>query len=191
VTIRFSVAKVWDLSSRKGLLAAGWVLGGTIEPGTVLADPDGATTTVLSVEFQSPADRESGQTTLLLERTTPSPVVAEVTLTAVSSPAELATYEYLLVFETEERTPPPQTVLISEVTLGPPRTVLYHRGLKQWQFNRSLGASLLYDDRNQGRTQRVSRAEAEETCRRMGTRLPTETDLRHLVLSGEANLRRS
>jgi hypothetical protein len=186
VTIRFSVAKVWDLPSRSGLLASGWVLGGTIEPGAVLANPDGATARVLGVEFQSPRDRETGQVTLLLERTSPSPVAEETTLTSVSSPADQASYEYHLIFATEERTPPPQTVMISEVTLGPERTVLYHRGQKRWNFNRDLGTSLLYDDRNQGRAQRVSQAEAEATCRDMGTRLPSPEDLRQLILAGEA-----
>lgn len=74
MTIRFSVERMYDLADEKGLLASGWILGGDISPGMVLGDGTGARTTVLAIEFESPEDRRTGQITLLLERTTPSPV---------------------------------------------------------------------------------------------------------------------
>jgi len=64
-------------------LASGRVLSGVISKGTVLRDEtSGAQTTVLAVEFLTPADREAGRRTLLLERTTPSPVVEGRVLTS-------------------------------------------------------------------------------------------------------------
>jgi hypothetical protein len=186
VAIRFVVANVWDLSSRSGLLASGWVIGGPIEPGAVLRGDYGATTRVLGLELQSPADRRTGQLTYVLERTDPSPVVADATLTVVSRMADPPTYEYLVLFQSEEQTALPVTVLVSEVTLGPPRAINYHQSQRRWTFNPALGARLLFDDEILDQTRRVSRAEAEEVCQSLGTTLPTDPELRNLMRTGAA-----
>lgn len=81
--VRFSVEMVLDLPQRGGLLASGVVLSGEISTGTVLRDEStGARTTVLGVQFESPADRRTGRTTLLLERTVPTPAVTGRVLTS-------------------------------------------------------------------------------------------------------------
>lgn len=83
--VRFSVEMVFDLPQRGGLLASGKVLEGEVSPGTVLWDEaTGARTTVLGVEFETPADRRNGRTTLLLERTVPTPAVQGRVLTTVT-----------------------------------------------------------------------------------------------------------
>jgi hypothetical protein len=74
--VRFSVEMVFDLPHRGGLLASGKVLDGEISAGMTLWDETtGARARVLGVEFESPADRRFGRTTLLIERTPATPVV--------------------------------------------------------------------------------------------------------------------
>jgi hypothetical protein len=78
-TVRFSVEEVFDLPARGGLLALGTVLEGVISEGMVLQDEaTGARTTVLGVEFHAPP----GRSTLVLERTDPSPVADGRVLTS-------------------------------------------------------------------------------------------------------------
>jgi len=80
--VRFSIETVFDLPHRGGLLASGTLLEGEITRGAVLRDEaTGMRTTVLGVEFETPADRRTGRTTLLLERTVPTPVVVGRVLT--------------------------------------------------------------------------------------------------------------
>jgi hypothetical protein len=80
--VRFSVETIFDLPQRSGLLASGRVLEGTIRPGMTLCDQStGQRATVLGVEFPSVTDRRLGRTTLLVERTTGSPLVAGRVLT--------------------------------------------------------------------------------------------------------------
>ena len=82
MAVRFSVEMVFDLPQRAGLLASGKVLEGVISKGTVLQDETtGARTTVIGVEFGTPADRQTGRVTLLLARTVPTPVVEGRVLT--------------------------------------------------------------------------------------------------------------
>jgi hypothetical protein len=77
--VRFSIEKVFDLPARGGLLALGTVLEDVIPTGMVLQDETtGARTTVLGLEFHSPP----GRTTLVLERTDPSPVIEGRVLTS-------------------------------------------------------------------------------------------------------------
>lgn len=70
MAVRYSIEAVFDLPSRKGLLISGTLLAGEIHTGLTLRDETtGQHTTVLAVEFQSPADRQHHRTTLLVERT--------------------------------------------------------------------------------------------------------------------------
>jgi hypothetical protein len=70
MTARFSIDLVFDLPARQGLLAVGKVQSGVVTAGMTLLDTQtGTPVKVLGVEFESPADRRLGQTTLLLERT--------------------------------------------------------------------------------------------------------------------------
>jgi hypothetical protein len=80
--IRFSIESVFDLPQRAGLLASGTLTGGVVRAGTVLRDEaTGDSVTVLGVEFETPADRRQGRTTLLIERTAATPVRQGRTLT--------------------------------------------------------------------------------------------------------------
>jgi hypothetical protein len=186
MTIRFSVEKVFDHADRGGLLVSGWILGGVIEPGTTLGDGTGAQTTVVAVDFESPEDRRTGQTTLLLARTTPSPVGLGTVLVVESSPAKPVAYTYLAIYATSKLTPPAQSLLCAEVTIGPPRTVLFTRN-RTWEFDPETGATFLFDMEYQQQTRRISRTEAEQIARaELSTQLPTEPELQQMMRDGEA-----
>jgi hypothetical protein len=74
-TAQFSIEEVFDLRSRGGLLAVGRVVAGRISAGMTLQDPStGQRVRVLGVEFLTPKARQLGRTTLVLERTSPTPV---------------------------------------------------------------------------------------------------------------------
>lgn len=84
--VRFSIEEVFDLRQRAGLLASGKFLEGEVLKEMTLQDEKtGRTVKVLALEFQTPRDRREGWTTLLLERTDPSPVVEHAILIATSS----------------------------------------------------------------------------------------------------------
>jgi hypothetical protein len=72
---QFLIEEVADLTGRGGLLVTGRVLSGRIARGDILRD---ATTsvaaTVLGVEFETPRTRALNLTTLVVERTDPTPV---------------------------------------------------------------------------------------------------------------------
>lgn len=71
---QFLVTRVWDLPDRDGLVTSGKKLAGKLKQGIVLSDEAGRTTRVLALEFLSPRDIATGEVTILLERTRPSPV---------------------------------------------------------------------------------------------------------------------
>ena len=94
---------------------------------------------------------------------------------------------YAAIFRSQTLTPLPVALMCTEVTAGPPRTVLYNRIQERWEFNRSAGAHYLFDMEQQERTQEVSRAEAERIAREvLGTQVPTEMELHQMILAGEA-----
>jgi hypothetical protein len=186
MTIRFSVERMYDLASREGLLVSGWILGGVITPGMTLGDGAGLQTTVLTVEFESPEDRRTGQTTMLLERTTPSPVAIGSVLTVEETLVKPVRFGYLAIRRSDDLTTPVMTVLVSEVTLGPPRTILFNRPERIWEFDREFGAMYRFDPKYQERTERISRTDAERMAIELGTELPSETELHRLMLIGEA-----
>ena len=96
-------------------------------------------------------------------------------------------YEYRAIYRTPEQIPPVATLMCFEVTLGPPRTVLFNLNQRTWVFNRAAGAMYLYDQEKQEQTRLVSRTEAEEIATEiLGTRLPSEAELHHMMLAGEA-----
>lgn len=79
---QFLIEEVWDIPTRGGLLASGKLLAGRISAGATLRDAvTGVTAAVLGVEFETPADRELDRTTLVVERTDPTPVVVGRVLT--------------------------------------------------------------------------------------------------------------
>jgi len=74
------VTNVFDLKDRHGLLATGQMQG-RVRPGMTLQDSRNRTVRVLGLEFRSPRDIATGEVTILLERTQPSPVRPDVILT--------------------------------------------------------------------------------------------------------------
>lgn len=191
MTIRFSVETIFDLKGEGGLLVAGWILGGVIRPGMTLGDGTGAQTTVLTVEFESPEDRRTGQTTLLLARTTPSPVSEGTVLVIEEIPTEPLEYEYYAIYPmtgtvAPGETPTVRTVMCSEVTLGPPRTMLFNLARKEWRFNRAAGVRYLFDLTYPEESKLITRTEAERIALDLGTRLPSETELHRRILIAEA-----
>jgi hypothetical protein len=64
---RFEVHTTFDVPGRGGLLVSGVVTGGSISPRDMLRLRSGEFRTVLSVEFASPADRQAGRVTLVLD----------------------------------------------------------------------------------------------------------------------------
>jgi hypothetical protein len=188
MTIRFSVETIFDLKGQGGLLVAGWILGGVIKPGMILGDGTGVQTTVLTVEFESPEDRRTGQTTLLLARTTPSPVIQGTVLVVEETPTVPIEYQYYAIYLTA-RTPAqkPVSVMCSEVTLGRPRTVVFDLFQRTWVFDRTAGARYLFDTEGQEEARLISRTEAERIARDLSTDLPTEMELHRKMLVGEAD----
>lgn len=79
----FQVTHVFDLPDRDGLLTSGKTLAGKVQPGMVLQDQSGRTARVLALEFLSPRDIRTGEVTVTLERTDPSPVQPSAVLTAM------------------------------------------------------------------------------------------------------------
>jgi hypothetical protein len=79
----FLVTHVFDLTSRDGLLASGRTLEGKIVEGMILQDRDNRQVRVLALEFLSPRDLATGEVTIMLERTDPTPVRADAVLTSV------------------------------------------------------------------------------------------------------------
>lgn len=85
-TARFWIEEVFDIPSRGGLLAVGKVLEGEIVQGMTLQDEQTRQQVrVIGLEFLTPRDLATGGTTLLLERSQPSPVRPQATLVAISS----------------------------------------------------------------------------------------------------------
>ena len=79
---QFLIEEVIDLRSRGGLLVSGKVLAGQISMGETLRDSaSGVTAKVLGMEFETPADRAANRTTLVVERTDPTPVAVGRVLT--------------------------------------------------------------------------------------------------------------
>ena len=82
----FVVTHVFDLESREGLLVSGAVPQGKLQQGMLLRDDTtGARAQVLALEFLSPRDIRTGEVTILLERTSPSPARPGATLTAITT----------------------------------------------------------------------------------------------------------
>lgn len=81
----FLVTHVFDLPDRDGLLTSGKVLSGKLQPGMILQDSDKLRARVLALEFLSPRDMRTGEVTITLERTTPSPVKPNAVLTSVAA----------------------------------------------------------------------------------------------------------
>lgn len=72
-TAIFLVTQVFDLAGRRGLLVSGRTLEGKVRKGMVLQDDSHRQARVLELEFLSPRDVATGEVTILLERTEPSP----------------------------------------------------------------------------------------------------------------------
>ena len=80
----FLVSMVWDLPGRDGLLTSGKTLAGKVRRGMVLQDDAGRKARILALEFLSPRDVATGEVTILVERTHPSPVRPQALLTATA-----------------------------------------------------------------------------------------------------------
>lgn len=80
---KFLVTRVFDLEGRIGLLASGKTLEGKVREGMVLRDESNRRVRILALEFLSPRDMATGEVTILLERTDPSPVQPDTVLMAV------------------------------------------------------------------------------------------------------------
>ncbi len=81
-TAQFLIEEIVDLPSRGGLVVTGKVLAGRISAGETLRDAvTGATAAVLGLEFETPKDRAANRTSLVVERTSPTPVAVGRILT--------------------------------------------------------------------------------------------------------------
>jgi hypothetical protein len=91
-------------------------------------------------------------------------------------------FEYYAIYPTAERTSPVGGLMCDQVTLGPPRTVLFNQVEQRWEVDRSAAAKFLFDDRKQEQTRRIIRLHAERIARdEFGTRLPGEAELGQLI----------
>lgn len=95
--------------------------------------------------------------------------------------------QYHAIYPTPEAVRPATGMICDEVTLGPPRTILWNHVDRIWEFNRRVGASFLFDDEKQERTRVISRSEAEVIAREdLGTELPSEGELHRMSEAGQA-----
>ena len=77
----FLVTHVWDLAYRDGLLVSGRTLAGKVKVGMTLRDDAGHQARILALEFLSPRDIRTGEVTILVARTDPSPAREHAVLT--------------------------------------------------------------------------------------------------------------
>ena len=77
------MTNVFDLDDRHGLLVTGKTLEGKVLEGMTLQDESHQQARVLGLEFLSPRDIETGEVTILVERTEPSPVRPDAVLTEI------------------------------------------------------------------------------------------------------------
>jgi hypothetical protein len=80
----FVVTHVFDLPGQDGLLTSGKTLSGKLQPGMILQSVDKLQVRVLALEFLSPRDLRTGEVTVSLERTAPSPVKPGAVLRSVA-----------------------------------------------------------------------------------------------------------
>jgi hypothetical protein len=78
----FQVTLVLDLPNQDTLLTSGKTLTGKLTTGMVLQDNQQRQTRVLTLELLSPRDFRTGEVTITLQRTTPSPVHPGAILTS-------------------------------------------------------------------------------------------------------------
>ena len=165
---------------------SGWILGGVIEPGMTLGDGTGAQTTVLTVEFESPEDRRTGQTTLLLARTTPSPVSARDGTGGRVEPGETGGVHVPRDLRDVEADPAGAERAVRGSDDRTAADGAVHPG-SDVGVRPGDGATYLFDMEYQQQTRRISRTEAEQIARaELGTQLPTEPELQQMMRDGEA-----
>jgi hypothetical protein len=79
----FLVTLVLDLPDWDGLMVSGKPLEGKVQQGMLLQDSAQRSALVLNLEFLSPRDIRTGEVTIEMERTDPSPIRPGAVLTAV------------------------------------------------------------------------------------------------------------
>ena len=95
--------------------------------------------------------------------------------------------QYHAIYPTPEAVRRATGMICDEVTLGPPRTILWNHVDRIWEFNGRVGARFLFDEEKQERTRVISRSEAEVIVREdLGTELPSEAELHQMAVAWEA-----
>lgn len=164
--IRFMVEKLFDWTG-KGLMLSGFQMGGIIEPGMRLGNGTGTRATVLRIEPESPRDRQEGWVTLLLESTTPSPAAVGVMLKVEESPTVAYRFHATPDLATAD------LVTISEATPGTSRAVTIRLSTLERFFAASPPPA----------SQEITREQAEQTLRAARTIIPSEPELRRIMLT--------
>lgn len=164
--IRIMVERLFDWTG-KGLIISGFQMGGVIEPGMKLGNGTGNRARVLRIEPESPQDRREGWTTLLLESTTPSPAAVGVMLKVEESPAVAYRYHATPDLATAAQ------VTISEDTPGTSRAVAIRLATSErsWAASPPPGS------------QEITREQAEAILRAARSGIPSEPELRRIMLT--------
>jgi len=96
-------------------------------------------------------------------------------------------FSYHAVFKMGETSGPAAGLIVVERSQGPLRAVIWSHRRKAWTFNPRAAAPLLFDDQQYDQQTVISRPQAEEIARTLGTELPSEEELHRISEEGEAS----
>jgi hypothetical protein len=96
-------------------------------------------------------------------------------------------FGYLAILDVEMSGKPTSVAAYVESARGPLQGVVWSVSRQQWTYNPSIVAKFLFDDNFEERGRVVDRETAESIAIALGTRLPTEAELRVLCEAGQAD----
>lgn len=92
-------------------------------------------------------------------------------------------FHYRAVYLRDE-TEDPIGLIVEETSAGPLRAVIWDRRGQQWTFSPEVAAPIMFDSRNRRRWRLISRQEAQQIARTLGTELPSEAELHQICEAG-------
>jgi formylglycine-generating enzyme required for sulfatase activity len=93
-------------------------------------------------------------------------------------------FGYLAILDVEGSGRPTSIAAYLQSARGPVQGVIWNVPLQQWTFRPSIVAKFLFDDDYDDRGPAIGRDEADALAAELGTRLPTEAELRAICADG-------